>query len=156
LQSKDACTLDLESFKSEPIEESEDVDFLIEENSEGNIDNANIGAIANAVKATLANQPGILLILVLMYIESNESFYNLGIDVSGQLQLKVNPSEGKSTQVEVTTEDGHVIVMEIMTEEQDSRQEHTKESSTYRTEDGLTYRVIPEGKSSEEFIVNQC
>lgn len=70
--------------------------------------------------------------------------------------MKVNPSEGKSTQVEVTTEDGHVIVMEIMTEEQDSRQEHTKESSTYRTEDGLTYRVIPEGKSSEEFIVNQC
>lgn len=64
MQSKDACTLDLESFKSEPIEESEDVDFLIEENSEGNIDNANIGAIANAVKATLANQPGILLILV--------------------------------------------------------------------------------------------
>lgn len=65
LESKDACTLDLESFKSEQTEKIEDVDFLIEEHSEGNIDNANIGAIANAVKATLANQPGILLILVL-------------------------------------------------------------------------------------------
>lgn len=69
--------------------------------------------------------------------------------------MKVNPSEGKSTQVEVTTEDGHIIVMEIMTEEQDSRQEISKESSNYRTEDGLTYRVIPESKSRKEFIVNQ-
>lgn len=40
--------------------------------------------------------------------------------MGGQLQLKVNPSEGTSTQVEVTTEDGHVIVMEIMTEEEDA------------------------------------
>lgn len=43
--------------------------------------------------------------------------------------------------------------MEIMTEEQDSRQEISKESSNYRTEDGLTYRVIPESKSRKEFIV---
>lgn len=31
--------------------------------------------------------------------------------------MKILPSEGRSTQVEVTTEDGSVIVMELMTEE---------------------------------------
>lgn len=47
------------------MEESDNVDFIIEENSDANIDDANMGAIANAVKATLANQPGILLVLVI-------------------------------------------------------------------------------------------
>lgn len=31
--------------------------------------------------------------------------------------MKLNQSEGKSTHVEVTTEDGSVIIMELMTEE---------------------------------------
>lgn len=65
MESKDACTLDLDGFKTEPMEESDNVDFIIEENSDANIDDANMGAIANAVKATLANQPGILLVLVI-------------------------------------------------------------------------------------------
>lgn len=39
------------------------------------------------------------------------------LKLSGQIQLKVNNSEGKSTQVEITTEDGSVIIMELMTEE---------------------------------------
>lgn len=60
MESKDACTLDLEGFKTEPMEQSDNVDFIIEEH-DTNIDDANMGAIANAVKATLANQPGMLL-----------------------------------------------------------------------------------------------
>lgn len=35
--------------------------------------------------------------------------------------MKVNRSDGKSTQVEVTTEDGSVIVMELMTEEDNNQ-----------------------------------
>ncbi|ENN73684.1 hypothetical protein YQE_09714, partial [Dendroctonus ponderosae] len=96
-ENKEACTLKTNvELKSEPEEEENIENIFVIEEDDGNMNNANMGAIADAVKATLANQPG------------------------GQLQLKVNPSEGASAQVEVTTEDGHVIVMEIMTEEEEA------------------------------------
>lgn len=42
----------------------------------------------------------------------------LGLNISGQLQMKISQSTETSTQVEVTTEDGSVIVMELMAEEE--------------------------------------
>ncbi|XP_066141008.1 zinc finger protein pita-like [Euwallacea fornicatus] len=103
VENREACTLkSIDEVKSEPEEEAGDGIFIIEENDETSAEHANMGAIADAVKATLASQPG--------------------INVGGQLQLKLNPLEGKSTQVEVTTEDGHVIVMEILTEEREAQQ----------------------------------
>lgn len=96
---KNACTFKPPTNKKETNTEQEESVFVICQEEQG-LDDNNLDAIADAVKATLANQPGL----------------NLG----GQLQLKVNSSEGKSTQVEVTTEDGSVIVMELMTEEVDS------------------------------------
>lgn len=90
--SKEACTLKTIQMKTE-----EDADGNIYIVDEEPTDDANIDAIADAVKLTLAAQPG--------------------LNLSGHFQLKVNQSNGKSTQVEVTTEDGAVIVMELMTEE---------------------------------------
>ncbi|KAL1508854.1 hypothetical protein ABEB36_003683 [Hypothenemus hampei] len=110
-ENKDACTLQTSvELKTEPNDEEigDDDIFIIQENEDTSVNEANMGAIANAVKATLANQPG--------------------INVGGQLQLKVNPSVGKTTQVEVTTEDGHIIVMEIMTEDQENISKTTEET----------------------------
>ncbi|KAJ8935930.1 hypothetical protein NQ318_008706 [Aromia moschata] len=98
---KEACTLKPgDQLKTEIDTEGEDGDniYIIEEAEHQVMDDTNMDAIADAVKATLASQPG--------------------LNLSGQLQLKVNQSDGKSTQVEVTTEDGSVIVMELMTEEE--------------------------------------
>ncbi|XP_030759329.1 zinc finger protein 358-like [Sitophilus oryzae] len=113
-ENKEACTLKpTKDMKTEPEEEEEAENgsyFIIEENY-ADMENTNMDAIADAVKATLASQPG--------------------LNLTGQLQLKVNPSEGKTTQVEVTTEDGDIIVMEIMTEEQNTQfqkvQEHNED-----------------------------
>lgn len=98
---KEACTLKTaDQLKTEVDTENEEADnvFIIEDTENQVMDDNNMNAIADAVKATLASQPG--------------------LNLSGQLQLKVNQSDGKSTQVEVTTEDGSVIVMELMTEEE--------------------------------------
>lgn len=98
---KEACTLKTaDQLKTEVDTENEEADnvFIIEDTEHQVMDDNNMNAIADAVKATLASQPG--------------------LNLSGQLQLKVNQSDGKSTQVEVTTEDGSVIVMELMTEEE--------------------------------------
>ncbi|KAL3278250.1 hypothetical protein HHI36_013588 [Cryptolaemus montrouzieri] len=96
---KSACTLgDTEMKKDLPSEPDNNSNiFIIDNDDNRGLDDNNLDAIADAVKATLASQPGL----------------NLG----GQIQLKVNSSEGKSTQVEVTTEDGSIIVMELMTED---------------------------------------
>ncbi|KAJ8938615.1 hypothetical protein NQ314_011424 [Rhamnusium bicolor] len=87
---KEACTLKSDDqLKTEIDTENEDGEnvFIIEESDHQMMDDTNMDAIADAVKATLASQP-------------------------------VNQSDGKSTQVEVITEDGSVIVMELMTEEE--------------------------------------
>ncbi|XP_060523776.1 zinc finger protein 2-like isoform X2 [Cylas formicarius] len=100
LENKDACTLKGSELKTEIASEEDEPEgnvFIIEE-PDPSMDDASIDAIAGAVKATLASQPG--------------------LNLSGQLQLTVNQPNGKSTQVEVTTEDGDVIVMEILTEDQ--------------------------------------
>ncbi|XP_076251675.1 uncharacterized protein LOC143190942 [Rhynchophorus ferrugineus] len=117
-ENKDACTMkNLKDMKTEPEEAmgNENV-FIIEENENNSMDDASMDAIADAVKATLASQPG--------------------LNLSGQLQLKVSPSEGRSTQVEVTTEDGHVIVMEIMTEDQATEFQRVPQGKEEVNEDG--------------------
>lgn len=101
LVSKQACTLPLIP-KKEIIDvdanESDSV-FMIDENEQQTIDDdtPDFNAIADVVKATLASQPG--------------------INVHGELQMKVNQQLGKMTQVEVTTEDGSVILIELMMED---------------------------------------
>ncbi|KAK4881302.1 hypothetical protein RN001_004621 [Aquatica leii] len=61
------------------------------------IEDQDLEAIADAVKATLASHPG--------------------FDITGELQMKVDSQPGKPTQVQVTTEDGSILVMELMTED---------------------------------------
>ncbi|CAH1373980.1 hypothetical protein MTP99_015349 [Tenebrio molitor] len=98
LVNKDACTL--KSLKREvmDVEEAEGEGIIFVDEGSQEMEDTSYDAIADAVKATLATQPG--------------------FDVSGQLQMKIIPTEGKAMQVEVTTEDGSVIVMELMTEEE--------------------------------------
>lgn len=48
----------------------------------------------------------------------NLSFVFIGLNISGQLQMKISQNTESSTQVEVTTEDGSVIVMELMAEDE--------------------------------------
>ncbi|KAK5649234.1 hypothetical protein RI129_000263 [Pyrocoelia pectoralis] len=67
------------------------------ENSQNPFEDHNLEAIADAVKATLASHPG--------------------VDISGGLQMKVDSQPGRPTQVQVTTEDGSILVMELMTED---------------------------------------
>ncbi|XP_044258605.1 zinc finger protein 358-like [Tribolium madens] len=95
---KDACTL--KSLKREvmDVEENEGDGVIFVDEASQEMEDTSYDAIADAVKATLATQPG--------------------FDVSGQLQMKIIPTEGKLTQVEVTTENGTVIVMELTTEEE--------------------------------------
>lgn len=59
-ENREACTLrTTEELKTEPEDdEAADNIFIIEENEENNMDDASMGAIADAVKATLASQPG--------------------------------------------------------------------------------------------------
>lgn len=104
LINKEACTLPVTPKKENTdVDDGNDVGnvFMIEEEQHQLIDNTEeqpyFDAIANAVKATLAAQPG--------------------INVEGELQMKVNKQLGKMTEVEVTTEDGSVIVIELMMEE---------------------------------------
>lgn len=113
LINKEACTL-----SAVPKKEIIDVDandsssiYMVDDQSM-ETDNNVVGepdydAIADAVKATLAAQPG--------------------INVEGELQMKVNQQIGRLTQVEVTTEDGSVIVIELMTEDDNdgNDQEHS-------------------------------
>ncbi|XP_044757592.1 zinc finger protein 2-like [Coccinella septempunctata] len=97
---KNACTLEGDQVKKDMEEDQTDNGsniFIIDNENQQGLDDNNLDAIADAVKATLASQPELKL--------------------SGQIQLKVNNSEGKSTQVEITTEDGSVIIMELMTED---------------------------------------
>lgn len=58
-ENREACTLKTNvELKTEPEEVENNENIFIIEEDEGNINNANMGAIADAVKATLANQPG--------------------------------------------------------------------------------------------------
>ncbi|XP_044742299.1 zinc finger protein 184 [Chrysoperla carnea] len=116
---KDACTLknlplkcEVEEDPEELLEEkdgkSDSTMFLVSDDQPDeqqfivtdsyNIDQNYLPAIADAVKATLAQQPG--------------------IDISGQIQMKVDNVPGKPTQIQVTTADGSVIIMELLTEEE--------------------------------------
>ncbi|XP_023011960.2 uncharacterized protein [Leptinotarsa decemlineata] len=99
---KEACTLKTNhqmktEIDTENEEESESIYMEETIDNRNPLEEANMSAIATAVKATLASQTG--------------------LNFEGQLNIKVNQSDGKTTQVEVTTEDGSVIVMELMTEE---------------------------------------
>lgn len=98
---KENCTLNtnllLKNENETYAEEVQDNIYQLDENDQNYLEETNLDVIADAVKATLANQAGL----------------NLG----GPVQMKLNQSEGKSTQVEVTTEDGSIIVMELLTEE---------------------------------------
>lgn len=116
---KEACTLNNDSLKKEVIEEETAQDDQEEEEDGPNIifiqneahhaepyqdeeddsiiDENNYTAIAEAVKQTLANQPG--------------------LNLNGELQIKLDSRPGHPTQVHVTTEDGSVVLMELLTEE---------------------------------------
>ncbi|KAK9686374.1 Zinc finger, C2H2 type [Popillia japonica] len=100
---KEACTLDNIQLKKEVIEPEHDDDenvFILEDSQgmeDDQIEDQDLEAIAEAVKNTLASHPN--------------------LNLSGELQMKVDQQPGKPTQVQVTTEDGSVIVMELMTED---------------------------------------
>lgn len=105
---KQACTLSTLQLKKEvqevePTEQETENIFVMEDGDElapeaNNVSvDPNFDAIADAVKATLSTQPG--------------------LNLTGEVQMKVKQEPGKPTQVEVTTEDGSVIIMELMTEE---------------------------------------
>lgn len=100
---KEACTISNVPAKNDYVEEQHETDigYSMEEKihmkQEENFEDQDLDAIAEAVKATLAQQPG--------------------LNLSGELQMKVDQYPGKPTQVQVITEDGSVIVMELMTEE---------------------------------------
>lgn len=104
--------------EEEIIEQSDSSMFLIESKTSGetsnyiidtensnyqNFDDNYLPAIADAVKATLAQQPG--------------------LDISGNIQLKVDNRPGQPTQVRVTTEDGSVIIMELLAEDENPLEE---------------------------------
>lgn len=114
---KEACTLKTLNLKKEVIEESEEIiddveqtelfiipemyedqeqDEVIMEQDEQCLEEDNdFTAIAEAVKGTLSTWPG--------------------FNANGQLQIQLDTKPGKPTQVQVTTEDGSVIIMELMT-----------------------------------------
>lgn len=105
---KQACTLSTVQLKkevqeTEPAEQETESIFLMDDAEEPTPEPNNVmvepnfDAIADAVKATLSTQPG--------------------LNLTGEVQMKVKQEPGKPTQVEVTTEDGSVIIMELMTEE---------------------------------------
>ncbi|GLV42045.1 uncharacterized protein CBL_04996 [Carabus blaptoides fortunei] len=116
---KDACTLKTLNLKKEIIEEEDEIVeedevnpnlFLMAEDHNESyddgqcvIDQNDFSAIADAVKQTLASQPG--------------------LNLSGQLQIKLDSKPGQATQVQVTTEDGSVIIMELMTEDDQPEQQ---------------------------------
>lgn len=52
-----------------------------------------------------------------IHFNSLKYFLTTGLNITGQLQMRISQSTDSSTQVEVTTEDGSVIVMELMAEE---------------------------------------
>lgn len=84
------------------------------------VDDNDFAAIAEAVKGTLSTLPG--------------------FNINGQLQIQLDTKPGKPTQVQVTTEDGSVIIMELMT-----------------TEDAPEISMIPEQDEDGElkvFLVN--
>lgn len=119
---KEACTLRTINLKKEIVEEENAEDepeiatdmFLMQEEEQKEdpyeedqciIDQNDFNAIADAVKQTLATQPG--------------------LNLSGELQIKLDSKPGQPTQVQVTTEDGSVVIMELMTEDDqnDSKQQ---------------------------------
>lgn len=116
---KEACTIshvpmkkELPSIDSEDGNENEegeqdeadsDTIFVVQKNEEEvpqgqSLEDPDLEAIAEAVKNTLSQHPG--------------------LNIQGQLQLKVDQVPGKPTQVQVTTADGAVIVMELITEDE--------------------------------------
>lgn len=105
---KQACTLSTVQLKkeapdSETVEQETEHIFVMEDTddqmqeSPDVVADANFDAIADAVKAALSNQPG--------------------LNLAGELHMKVQHHPGKPTQVEVTTEDGSLIVMELVAED---------------------------------------
>lgn len=101
---KDACTLKTELkneiIDMEPAEQELDMSQVyyvdVDPSSEttDSQNSQNYEAIAELVKSTLSTQPGF----------------------SGELHLKLQPKR-ETTQVQVTTDDGSVMVMELLTEE---------------------------------------
>ncbi|KRT80100.1 zinc-finger associated domain containing protein [Oryctes borbonicus] len=121
-ENKEACTLDTIQLKKEVIEpehtDSENV-FILEDSQgmdEDQIEDQDLEAIAEAVKNTLASHPS--------------------LNLSGELQMKVDQQPGKPTQVQVTTEDGSVIVMELMTEDDQELLPSLPETPAEFNEDG--------------------
>lgn len=118
---KEACTLKTINLKKEIMDEPEDMMedveqaelFIIpgmdqDDEEDQNLDDQNdqnldddqyedneFAAIAEAVKGTLSTLPG--------------------FNINGPLQIQLDTKPGKATQVQVTTEDGSVIIMELMT-----------------------------------------
>lgn len=129
---KDACTLKTLNLKKEIIEEDEIVEedevnpnlFLMTEDQNESydddgqcvIDQNDFSAIAEAVKQTLASQPD--------------------LNLSGQLQIKLDSKPGQTTQVQVTTEDGSVIIMELMTEDDQPEQQQQQQLIEEQDDDG--------------------
>ncbi|CAG9833861.1 unnamed protein product [Diabrotica balteata] len=87
---KEACTLKTE------MEDHEEIHELFHVEEEQDCETADMEAIADAVKSTLVNETGLNI---------------------GNIQMKVNQSTSQPTQVELTTEDGSLIIMELMTED---------------------------------------
>ena len=65
--------------------------------NEQRLEDQDLEAITEAVKSTLATHPN--------------------LDLTGELRMKVEQQPGKPIQVQVTSEDGSVILMELMTED---------------------------------------
>lgn len=72
-------------------------DELVKYGDQPSLEDQDLEAIAEAVKVTLSQHPG--------------------LNIQGALQLKVDQQPGKPTQVQVTTADGSIIVMELMSED---------------------------------------
>ncbi|XP_018334012.1 zinc finger protein 184-like [Agrilus planipennis] len=112
---KDACTINNLPLKKEVVEldgdSQEEYDdesnnmYLLgkhEETSEftnqQSLEQQDLDAITDAVKQTLASHPD--------------------LNISGELQMTVDQQPGKPTQVQVTTADGSVVVMELTAEDE--------------------------------------
>ncbi|XP_017779438.1 PREDICTED: zinc finger protein 184-like isoform X2 [Nicrophorus vespilloides] len=109
---KEDCTLTALQ-KETTIEDVENIYMITEEQKmehiedqqqqeDGIIDDQDLDVIAEAVKSTLATHPN--------------------LNLTGELQMKVDQQPGKPTQVQVTTEDGSVIIMELLTDESEQVQ----------------------------------
>lgn len=124
---KEACTLNAVATMKKEIDLDQEMDqeegvFAIQDEQddggeeENQLEDQALDAIAEAVKSTLSQHPG--------------------LNLSGELQMKVDQQPGKPTQVQVTTSDGSVIIMELMTEDEPEHQEISNVSLRDVNDDG--------------------